>query len=389
MACENITIVIEEVIDNISITIQQTVESVTVVINDFSISNIVSDDIGNQLGFGSDGLLYVPESTGVENHSELNLDDGTNPHGTTKSDVGLSDVPNLNTTDAVNNQHTHSNKSVLDSITEAFTTSLKTAYDSAVIWISTNGANLINHLSNTSNPHSVTKTQVGLGNVINTDTTTTSNILDSTDKRFVTDAEKTKLSNTSGTNTGDETTTSIQSKRPLKTIEGNSIEGTGNISLKKKQTFSLIRDWSTATLDRAYYISFNSGANEFRPVGTNNTIIDTLTGRNQGMFQAPYNCKITKVIFSSRNTGSFTGTFGVASGSFVDNALLASDYSNRIVHLSQSISSSGFVMKNLEFPIVGGTTITKGDVVCPVLMFSAQAQATKNGVTIQIEIEEV
>ena len=45
---------------------------------------------------------------------------------------------------------------------------LKSAYDSAVTWISTNGTNLINHLSNIANPHSVTKAQVGLGSVDNT-----------------------------------------------------------------------------------------------------------------------------------------------------------------------------------------------------------------------------
>lgn len=36
-----------------------------------------------------------------------------------------------------------------------------------------------------------------------------------------------------GTNTGDETTLSIQTKRPLKTIEGQSLEGTGDIDLTK------------------------------------------------------------------------------------------------------------------------------------------------------------
>jgi len=49
-----------------------------------------------------------------------------------------------------------------------FTNVLKSAYDSAVTWISTNGSNLINHLSNTSNPHNTTASQVGLGNVDNT-----------------------------------------------------------------------------------------------------------------------------------------------------------------------------------------------------------------------------
>ena len=45
---------------------------------------------------------------------------------------------------------------------------LKTAYDAVVSWISTNGANVLSHLSSTSNPHNVTKTQVGLSNVDNT-----------------------------------------------------------------------------------------------------------------------------------------------------------------------------------------------------------------------------
>ncbi len=40
------------------------------------------------------------------------------------------------------------------------TTALKTAYDSALAWISANGANLLNHLTNTSNPHNTTATQV-------------------------------------------------------------------------------------------------------------------------------------------------------------------------------------------------------------------------------------
>lgn len=42
--------------------------------------------------------------------------------------------------------HTHTNKSTLDLITEAFTTALKSAYDSAVSWIATNGANLLSNM---------------------------------------------------------------------------------------------------------------------------------------------------------------------------------------------------------------------------------------------------
>jgi hypothetical protein len=62
-------------------------------------------------------------------------------------------------------------KAKLDSITEIFTTVLKTSYDAAVAWVSTNGTNVLNHVSSTLNPHNVTKTQVGLSNVPNTDFT--------------------------------------------------------------------------------------------------------------------------------------------------------------------------------------------------------------------------
>ena len=52
--------------------------------------------------------------------------------------------------------------------TNDLTNSLKTTYDANTTWRTTNGDNLINHLGDTSNPHSVTKAQVGLDNVDNT-----------------------------------------------------------------------------------------------------------------------------------------------------------------------------------------------------------------------------
>ena len=62
-------------------------------------------------------------------------------------------------------------------------------------------------------------------------------IEDFKDKRYVLDSEKILLDNTSGSNTGDETTLSIQTKRPLKTIKGKdggySLEGEGDIDLTK------------------------------------------------------------------------------------------------------------------------------------------------------------
>lgn len=70
----------------------------------------------------------------------------------------------------------------------------------------------------------------------NADTTTTANITDSTDKRFITDAQRTVLQNTSGTNSGDQTSvtgnagtaTALQTAR---TIDGVSFNGTANITV--------------------------------------------------------------------------------------------------------------------------------------------------------------
>jgi hypothetical protein len=56
------------------------------------------------------------------------------------------------------------------------------------------------------------KSDVGLSNVVNVDTSTTQNITDFTNKRFVTDIGLSVISNTSGTNTGDETYTTIIQK---------------------------------------------------------------------------------------------------------------------------------------------------------------------------------
>ena len=58
----------------------------------------------------------------------------------------------------------------------------------------------------------LTKNHIGLNNVVNLDTSTTANITDSTDKRFVTDANLVVIGNTSGTNTGDETQSTITTK---------------------------------------------------------------------------------------------------------------------------------------------------------------------------------
>jgi hypothetical protein len=139
----------------------------------------------------------------------------SNPHGVTKAQVGLSNVPNtdftaavaantaarhthanktlldtysqteVNLADAVAKKHTHANSAVLDATTASFTTADETKLDGIAAGAQVNTVTSVNtrtgavtglaeasdltaHTGNTSNPHSVTKAQVGLGNVDNT-----------------------------------------------------------------------------------------------------------------------------------------------------------------------------------------------------------------------------
>jgi hypothetical protein len=48
------------------------------------------------------------------------------------------------------------------------TTVLKSSYDTAVTWVSTDSTNVLNHVASTLNPHNVTRHKVGLSNVPNT-----------------------------------------------------------------------------------------------------------------------------------------------------------------------------------------------------------------------------
>lgn len=83
---------------------------------------------------------------------------GTNPHGTTKTDIGLGNVPNVATNDQT---PTYTEASALAKLTSGEKLSVAFGKISKAI------TDLISHIGNKNNPHGVTKSQVGLGNVEN------------------------------------------------------------------------------------------------------------------------------------------------------------------------------------------------------------------------------
>jgi hypothetical protein len=163
-------------------------------------------DIDDQIGLNTN--LITGNKTSIDNHVIRN----DNPHSITKSQIGLGNVDNtsdagkpvssamlfsLNSkVDAVAGQRLITSleaakisnlegvntgdqdisnkvdKVLFHSLTKNnLTDVLKSSYDSAVSWVVANGTNILNHLSSNSNPHSVSKSDVGLGSVPNTDFT--------------------------------------------------------------------------------------------------------------------------------------------------------------------------------------------------------------------------
>lgn len=114
---------------------------------DNNLSELADEEVSVQDAFQAIDDGFYPTYPNVELNTAHRQIVAGNPHNVTKYEIGLNNVPNLDTTAAIANEHTHSNKSQLDLITDG------------------------DHDVRTDNPHSVTKAQVGLSDVPNTDFT--------------------------------------------------------------------------------------------------------------------------------------------------------------------------------------------------------------------------
>jgi len=123
-------------------------------------------------GFQQEFIIY----NGITTHSALTLDDGTNPHATTKTDVSLGNVSDdaqlkiaSNLSDVADQQTALNNVTDVSSGTNEHILTKDTASGDAIWKAAT--AVVTNHsaltLDDGTNPHSTTKTDVSLGNVSN------------------------------------------------------------------------------------------------------------------------------------------------------------------------------------------------------------------------------
>lgn len=121
---------------------------------------------------------------------------------------------------------------------------------------------------------SLAKTDVGLGSVVNADTTTTANISDSSDKRFVTDAQKTVLGNTSGANTGDQDLSALALKAT--TVNGHALSANVTVSASDVGLGSVVNVDTSTTAN----ISDSSGKRFVSDA--QKTVLGNTSGTNTG-----------------------------------------------------------------------------------------------------------
>ena len=120
----------------------------------YDVSLIIAISDTSNITVNVDKTSYVTEEE-LDGHKK----DKTNPHGVTKAQVGLGNVPNVSTNDQTPTYTIPASNAGLVSGEK-----LGTAFGKIARAV----ASLIAHIANKSNPHSVTKAQVGLGNADNT-----------------------------------------------------------------------------------------------------------------------------------------------------------------------------------------------------------------------------
>ena len=131
---------------------------------------------------------------------------------------------------------------------------------------------------------------------------TTADIADSTNKRYVTDANLTTIGNQSGTNTGDETITTIKSKLGITTLSGSN---TGDQDLSTYQVYA------TATTGSVISFVIPQIYNTPASPSTSN-LTDSLTSSKIGVVQKIYHNKSVEPTYPAGWVKVGTGAYTVS-----------------------------------------------------------------------------
>ncbi len=192
-----------------------------------------------------------------------------NPHNVTKSDVGLDNVPNVSTNDQT---PTYTEATALAKLTSGEKLSVAFGKISKAI------TDLINHIANKNNPHEVTKTQVGLGNVGNFKAVST------VASQGLTDTEKANARANIGAGTGNSNFSGayadLTGRPTLGTVASKDIPSSGNASttqvvmgndtrLTDARKASDVSAWAKASTKPSYTKS-EVGLSNVPNVSTNN-----------------------------------------------------------------------------------------------------------------------
>jgi hypothetical protein len=157
-------------------------------------------DVEGAGGGGGGAVDSVNSQTGTVVLTQDNIGDGTTYKQYSQTEktklAGIATGATANDSDAnLKNRANHTGTQSADTITDGSTNKVFTSAEQSKLTGIAAGAqvNTVTSVAGRTGAVTLAKGDVGLGNVVNADTTTTANITDSTNKRFMTDAQESKL----------------------------------------------------------------------------------------------------------------------------------------------------------------------------------------------------
>ena len=187
--------------------------------------------------------------------------------------------------------------------------------------------------------------------------------------------DKANLDNQSGVNTGDETTTSIQSKRPLKTVDNKSLEGTGNIEIDYNTVINKPTEFppSTHTHTISEVINLQNELNSKENISNK---VNTISGNSSTEYptekavvdyvSSQIGADFAKVVYFDNVTPNVASIFDLNNPPLVNDPSLKEDVANLYIGTDASTwvyvtSPAGYITKTVtssgsNFYITGTST---------------------------------